>query len=236
VTVAVLTVYLVEDDPLVSRHVREALDRAPGIRCVGHADRIATARAQLPHYKPDVLLSDLGLPDGDGTDLIGEISGSGRGDDGGWHPHILVFSVFGDETRVIQAIEVGADGYFQKGCTADELVRSVEQVGRGESPISPAIARNLLQRLDEGDFVDSSFRDSGFRDSGYGSAIDPGLSNQEMQVLQLVAQGYVSDEIASRLSITAGTVATTVRSVYRKLQQSQRQRSFPTSTRRQRYV
>ncbi len=229
-----LKVYLVEDDPLVSQHVRDALDEAPGIRCVGHANRLGIARVELPQCRPDVLLSDLGLPDGDGTELIGELSHA-PAIDGVWHPHILVFSVFGDEARVIQAIEAGADGYFLKGCTADELVRAVEQAARGESPISPAIARHLLKRFRDEGFTDSSFRDSGFVDSDGGatgvmdieapSKRDHEVSKREHEVLRLVAQGYVGEEIAERLLTTPRAVAIAVRNVYRKLQLGQRARA-----------
>lgn len=208
----VLTVYLVEDDPLVSRHVQDALNAAEGIRCVGHADRLSTARSQLPHCKPDVLLSDLGLPDGDGTELIGELDHHHAQSHGhsAWHPHILVFSVFGDESRVINAIESGADGYFLKGCTSDELVRAVQQAARGESPISPAIARYVLKR-----FRDPSFVESGFGDLDAGAG---GLSELEAGVLKLVAQGYVTEEIGERLRVSSSEVASHIRDVYQKLQ------------------
>ena len=230
-----LKVYLVEDDPLVSRHVRDTLNEAPGIRCVGHASRLSIARIELPQCRPDVLLSDLGLPDGDGTELIGELSHA-PASEGVWHPHILVFSVFGDEARVIHAIEAGADGYFLKGCTADELVRAVQQAARGESPISPAIARHLLKRFKDDGYTDSSFRDSGFHDSdaatlsGIMDFSEPKpreheISAREVEVLRLVAQGYVGDEIAERLLTTPNAVATSVRNVYRKLQLGQRARA-----------
>ncbi len=243
-----LKVYLVEDDPLVSQHVRDALNDAPGMRCVGHASRLATARAELPQCRPDVLLSDLGLPDGDGTELIGELSHA-PAIDGVWHPHILVFSVFGDEARVIHAIEAGADGYFLKGCTADELVRAVEQAARGESPISPAIARHLLKR-----FRDETAGETGFRDSDFGAEPPPAsattglmdlvtpsrseheVNAREHQVLRLVAQGYVSEEIAERLLTTPSAVATHVRNVYRKLQIGQRARAAEQSGSRPRWA
>jgi DNA-binding NarL/FixJ family response regulator len=193
----VLTVYLVEDDPLVARHVLDALARADGIECVGHADRLAVAREELPRRCPEVLLSDLGLPDGDGTDLIREISLMA----GLWHPHILVYSVFGDEAKVIHAIEAGADGYFLKGCSDRELIQAVQRAADGESPISPAIARYLLRRLDNGTSL---------------------LNSPEQAVLRLVAQGYLAEEVGERLMMSAHTVATHVRAVYAKLQDGQR--------------
>lgn len=199
-----LTVYLVEDDPLLARHVLEALESAEGIRCVGHADRLSKARAELPDCRPDVLLSDLGLPDGDGTDLIRELNGNGHS----WHPHILVYSVFGDESRVIHAIESGADGYFLKGGPDRELISAVERVAHGESPISPAIARYLLKRLPQA--LDAASE----RQSGGG----PHLTSAEHAVLKLVAQGYVTEEVGERLMMTAHAVATHIRSVYAKIQ------------------
>lgn len=239
-----LKVYLVEDDPLVAQHVRDALNEAPGVRCVGHASRLSAARSELPQCRPDVLLSDLGLPDGDGTELIGELSHA-PAIDGVWHPHILVFSVFGDEARVIQAIEAGADGYFLKGCTSDELVRAVEQAARGESPISPAIARHLLKRFRDEGYSDSSFRESGYGSEAAANAAVTGVmdldmparsehevSAREHEVLRLVAQGYVSEEIAERLLTTPGAVATHVRNVYRKLQLGQRSRAAEQATQR----
>ena len=230
-----LKVYLVEDDPLVSQHVRDTLNAAPGMRCVGHAARLGVARIELPQCRPDVLLSDLGLPDGDGTELIDELSRA-PACEGVWHPHILVFSMFGDETRVIKAIEAGADGYFLKGCSADELVRAVQQAARGESPISPAIARHLLKRFRDAGFNDSGFHDTAFRDSGPGSvsgimdlseprARDHDITAHEIDVLRLVAQGYVGEEIAERVGRTAAAVAVAVRNVYRKLQFGHRARS-----------
>lgn len=218
-----LKVYLVEDDPLVSQHVRDALDSAPGLRCVGHADRLAKARVELPQSRPDVLLSDLGLPDGDGTELIAELSHA-PAIDGVWHPHILVFSVFGDEGRVIQAIEAGADGYFLKGCTAAELVSAVEQAARGESPISPAIARHLLKRFRDAGYSDTQFRDSDLGD-GDEARSEQDVTAGEHEVLRLVAQGYVSEEIAEKLLLTPHAVAIKVRSVYRKLQLGHRARA-----------
>ncbi|WP_409661063.1 response regulator [Caldimonas sp.] len=208
----VLTVYLVEDDPLLARHVLDALAQADGIACVGHAPCLAVAREELPRRCPQVLLSDLGLPDGDGTDLIREIS---RGA-GPWRPHILVYSVFGDEAKVIHAIEAGADGYFLKGCADRDLIHAVQRAADGESPISPAIARYLLKRFGQAESGASGF------DGAAPPAEDPQLTPPEHAVLRLVAQGYLAEEVGERLMMSAHTVATHVRAVYAKLQLGQR--------------
>lgn len=222
-----LTVYLVEDDPLIAQDVRTALEQSPGLRCVGHASRLADAREDLPRLRPDVLLSDLGLPDGDGTELIEELSAA-PALEGVWHPHILVFSVFGDETRVLRAIEAGADGYFLKGCSPGELVAAVEQAARGESPISPAIARQLLKRF-EARGAEPAEAVEAAAEPAPGIGLDEAypargheVSLQEVQVLRLVAQGFVAEEIAERVGLSAGAVARAVRELYRKLQWSER--------------
>jgi DNA-binding NarL/FixJ family response regulator len=189
----VITIYLVEDDPLVARHALDALAAEPQIRCVGHAPDIGRARTELPHLRPHVLLTDMGLPDGDGSALVRAVRSGELGAASDWAPHILVFSVFGDESRVVRAIEAGADGYFLKGCSADELVRHVTHAAQGGSPISPAIARHVLKRLHSG------------------------LPTQEAEVLRLVAQGYVSEEISQRLHLSAAALAQLVRGIYRRL-------------------
>ncbi|WKB51007.1 response regulator [Eleftheria terrae] len=199
-----LTVYLVEDDPLLARHVLDALGRAEGMRCLGHADRLAQARSELPQCRPQVLLSDLGLPDGDGTELIRELGGPAST----WQPHMLVYSVFGDENRVIHAIEAGADGYFLKGCPDLELIQAIHGASQGESPIAPAIARHLLKRFA------AVAEDQAERGSE--------LSPSEQAVLKLVAQGYVSEEVAERLAMTAQGVGRQVRGIYAKLRQLHR--------------
>lgn len=198
-----LTVYLVEDDPLLARHVLGAFQRSRDVRCVGHAARLAQARDELALFRPDVLLTDLGLPDGDATELIRELASP----EVAWRPHILVYSVFGDELRVLEAIESGADGYFLKGCSDLELLDAVRGAARGESPISPGIARQLLRRLG-----------SGAAPRPWDDGRAGRLSPAEQAVLRLVAQGYVTEEVGERLMMTAHTVATHVRAVYGKLQ------------------
>lgn len=200
-----MKVFLVEDDFRVASSVLEGLAATQHIVGIGYAQTLSQARAALRQVSPDVLIVDLQLPDGNGADLIREARACRLA------RAILVFSVFGDEARVIGAIEAGADGYILKGCTDGELIEALERAGKGESPISPAIARHVLKRLRSGESP--------------APPAEPGddvLSQREVDVLKLVAHGFIPDEIGARLFISPHTVRTHIRHIYEKLRVSRR--------------
>lgn len=198
--------YVIEDDFKVSTGILRTLSSQQEFLVVGTASNLAQARHDLPRLRPDMILVDLQLPDGDGTALIRELRASQTA------VVVLVFTVFGDESPVLRAIEAGADGYILKGSSNDELIAALHQARAGESPISPAIARHLLQRLRR---PASAPEDHPGEDAG-GSAPER-LSQREVEVLRLVAQGFVADEIGTRLGISVNTVRTHIRNVYGKL-------------------
>lgn len=200
-----LKVFLVEDDFRVASSVLEGLAATQHIVGVGYAQTLSQARAALRQVTPDVLIVDLQLPDGNGADLIREARACRLA------RAILVFSVFGDEARVIGAIEAGADGYILKGCTDAELIEALERAGKGESPISPAIARHMLKRLRTGESPALP-----------AESADDVLSQREVEVLKLVAHGFIPDEIGERLCISPHTVRTHIRHIYEKLRVSRR--------------
>jgi DNA-binding NarL/FixJ family response regulator len=191
-------VALIEDDEATRQRLVRALRTEPRLDVSGAAASCAEARAMLAHDPPDVLLVDLGLPDGDGTVLIREVRAR--------HPQteIMVITVFGDERTVVSAIEAGAGGYLLKDGTDAEIVQAVLDLKRGFSPISPAIARHLLQRLRG--------------DARPASPDTPRLSGREQEVLELLARGFRNGEIANALGITPHTVTSYVRQLYRKLE------------------
>lgn len=203
-----LKVFLVEDDFRVASSVLEGLAATQHIVGVGYAQTLSQARAALRQVTPDVLIVDLQLPDGNGADLIREARACRLA------RAILVFSVFGDEARVIGAIEAGADGYILKGCADAELIEALERAGKGESPISPAIARHVLKRLRAGE--------SQAPPAEPAESADDVLSQREVDVLKLVAHGFIPDEIGARLCISPHTVRTHIRHIYEKLRVSRR--------------
>jgi len=198
-------IYLIEDDRSILHFVEQTLQQRPQWRLVGYSDTFAHARLRAPGSQADVFLVDLGLPDGRGEDMLSALALSQP------EAELLVFTVFGDESRLIQALQAGATGYVLKGCSGDELIEAIEQIREGGAPISPLLARMLLKQ----------FRVGEGRSSVPEPAVDgderPVLSERETEVLKWVAQGYVNKEIAQRLGIGVATVSTHIKNLYRKL-------------------
>jgi DNA-binding NarL/FixJ family response regulator len=165
------------------------------------ASQVATAegaREAIEGGEFDVALVDLGLPDGNGIDLIREIARTLPEVD------VMVVTVFGDEAHVLASIEAGATGYLLKRSLNDTLGATVRELRAGGSPISPVIARQLLHR----------FR----KDAPAQPVVDHGgLSEREREVLLFIAKGFTVGEIANMLHLSAHTVATHVKHIYRKL-------------------
>jgi DNA-binding NarL/FixJ family response regulator len=163
------------------------------------------ARAQLARAAPDVLLTDLGLPDGHGTELIRETRSA--------HPHtrIMVITVFGDESNVVEAIRAGASGYLLKDASEREIGRSIMDLIAGGSPISPAVARYLLKLWQPAPVTPRP-----------AAKIVEELSGREIEVLQLIADGCSYAEIGQKLFISINTVGTHIKHIYDKLAVSSR--------------
>ncbi len=192
------TVLVVEDEAHARDHFAHAVEADPGLRLAGTAATLREGLALLGREAPDVLLVDLGLPDGNGIELIRasrQLSADTQS---------LVVTVFGDEKSVLSAIEAGARGYLLKDAGAERVGAAIRDLLAGGSPISPPIARHLLQRF-----------------QGASSPPEepvPRLSARESEVLELVVKGFTYPEIARLLGISANTVTTHVRRVYRKLE------------------
>ncbi len=197
-------IYLIEDDRTILHFVEETLRLRPHWRLVGHSETFAHARVMAPNSMADVFLVDLGLPDGRGEDMLRALAVSKP------DAELLVFTVFGDESRLINALQSGATGYVLKGCSGAELIEAIEQIREGGAPISPLLARMLLKQFRPAD------RSALAGDLPSDLEL-PVLSDREHEVLRLVAQGYVNKEIAFRLGIGPATVSTHIKNLYKKL-------------------
>jgi DNA-binding NarL/FixJ family response regulator len=196
-------VLLVEDDAPTRTRLARVIETHPQLVLLGAAATCREARALFAAAHPQVLLTDLGLPDGTGIDLIREARQR-------WRDVLpLVITVFGDESHVVGALEAGALGYLLKDGTPEYIGTSILEMLAGGSPISPAIARHLLRRFRpaEPPAVPGASADA-----------TPQLSEREGEVLRLIVKGFTYAEIAELLGVSAHTVTTHVRGIYRKLE------------------
>jgi DNA-binding NarL/FixJ family response regulator len=201
------SVLLVEDDAETRARLGEVIRGDPRLALAGEAATCREGQRLLALTAPDLLAVDLGLPDAHGAELIRFARRE--------HPRteVLVVTVFGDERSVISALEAGAAGYLLKDGTAGQIVQALLQLAEGGSPISPAIARHILRR----------FRSDAEAIPDAGAAPPaPSLTQREIEVLRLISKGFRFGEIADLLGISAHTVTTHVRHLYKKLEVSSR--------------
>ena len=202
------TVMVVEDDPVFLTRFCGFIASATGLSLLAAVSSLAAARQSLVRQVPDVLLVDLGLPDGSGVDLIREVARTHRATD------IMVVSVFGDEEHVLASIEAGATGYILKDSMPDEFVALIAQLRAGGSPISPLIARRLLKRLLPRTGAAATAPSVSPATTGSGDSL---LSAREAEVLALVAKGFNFAEVARLLEVSPHTITAHVKKIYQKL-------------------
>jgi DNA-binding NarL/FixJ family response regulator len=197
-----LSVLLVEDEPLTRSHLAAGVRSHEGLRVAAEAATLAEGLAELARLRPQVVLVDLGLPDGNGLEVIRAAAAQDPA------PDVMVISVFGDEKSVLSAIEAGAGGYLLKDGSEQDVALSIVRLVAGEAPISPAIAVHLIRRL----------RPKAEAPAARG-AFDPAttLTDREMDVLELVAKGLSYEEIGTTLRLRYNTIASYTKGIYRKL-------------------
>ena len=199
------SVVIVEDDAPTRAFLSEVVQGMPELRLVAAAETLEAGRTALEAHAPEVLLTDLGLPDGSGVELVKEARARSE------RTEIVVITMFGDERNVIRCIEEGASGYLLKGGDREAIERALRELLAGGSPISPAIARHVLRRLRPAPAPAAET-------AAETVAVESPLSGRETDVLELVAKGFTFGEIAGLLEISIHTVTTHMRRVYRKLE------------------
>ncbi len=218
---------IVEDDLAMREFFAASVTSCESLILVASAGSVAQARAcfDQPGFEADVLLTDLGLPDGSGLEVIRYARSRQP------NCEALVISMFGDEDNVLASIETGALGYIHKDATPDNIAHTILEMKAGASPISPMIARRLLARFQN----EGARPSSGVTPSPHAVAPDMGevvsLSDREQEVLGLIARGFSYGEIARVASITVHTVQSHIKSLYRKLEVHSRSEAVFEATR-----
>ena len=183
-----IRVVLADDHAVVRNGLEQLLSGVSDIDVVGTAADGAEAVEVVRRTRPDVVLMDLQMPGMDGVAATRQIVA-----DGG--PDVLVLTSFSDAERIVAALDAGAVGYLLKDAEADDVIEGVRAVSRGESPIHPRAARELL----------------GVRQATP-AAIE--LTPREREVLALVRAGLANKQIARRLGISERTVKSHLTSVF----------------------
>ena len=205
---SLIRVALVEDDVNFQQALRDTIEIAPDMTLLSVASTRAQGLQALDGEPVDVLLVDLGLPDGSGIDVI-------RAAHARWPGcGIMVSTAFGDELHVMQSLEAGAAGYLLKDSAPQSMLAEIRSLHAGGSPISPLIARQILMRFRQ--------QDKPVTLTAQPTPEKPraALSAREQQVLEFITKGFTSDEIANLMSVTRHTVLTFVRRIYSKLEVS----------------
>jgi len=203
---APVTVLLVEDDAVTRRMFSLAVQEEPSFQLQAALDSMQSALDWLEGQAPDILLVDLGLPDGSGIEVIRYCACRSPA------THIMVITTSSDEDSVVASIEAGASGYLLKDVGRMDIVSSIRELREGGSPISPTIARKLLAKMRDARPAQQEEADAQEDDKP-----QIALTKRESSILELIARGDTYVEVARQLSLSVGTVQTHIKNIYDKL-------------------
>jgi DNA-binding NarL/FixJ family response regulator len=202
---APVRIAIIEDEPAVRRYFMQIMGMAEDYDVIAMAPDLATGRGLIA-LQPDLFLMDIGLPDGNGYDLVPAIKA-------GCTAKVLIISSFGDRDTVVKALGAGADGYLLKDSTPQQILDGIAITLDGGAPVSPAAAVYLLDLLRALPPVPQGAADN---------AADDRLTTRETELLRAFAEGKSYKEAARVLGISPHTVGTHVKAIYRKLEVNSR--------------
>ena len=187
---------IADDHGIVRKGIKALLATEKDMQVVGEAENGAEAVQKAATLRPDVVLMDLVMPEMDGIEATRRITAEQP------ETRILVLTSFAADDKVFPAVKAGALGYLLKDSTPDQLLEAIRQVHRGEPSLEPSIARKVLQELSR---------------PGQGKQTTEPLTERELDVLRLIAQGMSNKEIAAKIFVAEWTVRSHVSNILGKL-------------------
>jgi DNA-binding NarL/FixJ family response regulator len=191
-----ISVSIVEDDPPVRASLARLIDSSSGCRCVSRHGSAEKALQEIPGIKPDVVLMDINLPGINGVECVRRLKPLLPA------TQIIMLTVYQNTENIFEALAAGATGYLLKQTTPDELLAAIQEVHAGGSPMSSHIARKIVLS---------------FQQTPPLSPEAQSLTPREVEVLNLLAKGFLYKEIAEKTKTTYATVHTHIRHIYEKL-------------------
>ncbi len=195
-----IRVAIVDDHQILVDALKMMFEFEEKFDCVGSADGLVTGQNLVETTRPDILLLDVYLADGDGLDLVPQLKQASL------ETRVIVLTGKPDEAVLLRAVELGVQGFITKGCTLPELLSTIEQVAQGEIVMPTELLVRLLRR----------FGREGFMYNSKNQLLDR-LTPREHEILIYLAKGRSGDEIALELNITPLTVRTHIRNMMSKL-------------------
>jgi DNA-binding NarL/FixJ family response regulator len=196
-------VVMVEDDAVTQKYLSLIIESEPALKLLAVFDRVQPTLEWLATQTADVLLTDLGLPDGSGIEIIKACVQLQPKCD------IMVVTVSSDQANVLSCVEAGASGYVLKDAGRTDVARAILDMHAGGAPMSPAIARMVLAKVRDGKKSTAPRAADTLRHAA--------LTKREAAILDLIAQGESYGDVAKVLSVSVGTVQTHIKNIYGKL-------------------
>ena len=190
------TVAIVEDNAVMRKTFRQWIDAAQGHRCVVACASAEEALVEIPAHKPDVVLMDVNLPGKSGIECVARLKESLP------KTQVIMLTVYRNQELIFKALQAGACGYLLKRCSPEELLKAITEVRTGGAPMTPEIARMLVEV---------------YQRKPPGPTPTEELTAREMEILALLSEGLSNKEIADRLSVSYDTVRAHLHHIYEKL-------------------
>lgn len=192
-----LTICIIEDIPEINEGLVDLLEKDERFSIIGNFSTAEKAMEELPNLMPDIVISDINLPNKSGIDALKYIKNL--------HPQIqfIMFTIYEDSDQVFDALKSGASGYILKNTTPSKIIESIIELSEGGSPMSPSIARKVINT---------------FNSSNSSSTVEDLLTQREFEIIKLLSKGFLYKEIADQLFISISTVKRHINHIYEKLQ------------------
>ena len=190
-----ISVAIVEDNNDIREAMHMLINGSVGFSCTAVYTNADEAAIELPKTTVDIVLMDINLPGISGIECVALLK------DKMPHSHFMMVTVFEDDDNIFNALKAGASGYILKRTSPMQILEAVREMHEGGSPMSPEIARRVVNSLQKGKNQNTEI-----------------LTEREKQILDFLAKGFLYKEIAANLSVSYETVKKHIQNIYQKLQ------------------